>query len=85
MWVWSLYLYRLSPQYKEMLCPHHHKPHELLTENLLNLISLIHVQYIYSKTALKQKGSTLAETVTVVCAWLDHRTYKDSLKHGHLE
>lgn len=35
-----MYLNWFSPQDKEMLSSHHHESHELLTQNLLNLISL---------------------------------------------
>lgn len=36
----STNLNRLSTQYKEVLCSHHHETHEFLAEDLLNFIGL---------------------------------------------
>ena len=37
---WGLYLNWFSPENKEVLGSHHHESHKLLTQDLLNLISL---------------------------------------------
>ena len=34
------YLYRFPPEHNEIFSSHHHKPHELVAQNLFNLISL---------------------------------------------
>ena len=36
----SPYLHRLPPQDEEIFCSHHHEAHELVAEDLLDLISL---------------------------------------------
>lgn len=36
----ATYLHWFPPQDEEVLCSHHHKAHELVAQNLLNLIGL---------------------------------------------
>lgn len=74
------YLYWFPPQNEEVLCSHHHETHELMAQNLLNLICLQHQWTV----RITDTGLILTWIRLITGCWATIWLYK-GLKHINID